>query len=41
MNPPSDFAALFQSWLEEHRGIVVKVARSFAATPADTADLQQ
>lgn len=41
MNPPSDLAARFQSWLEEHRGIVVKVTRSFAATPADAADLQQ
>ena len=33
--------ALFQSWLAEHRGIVVKVTRSFASTPTDIADLQQ
>ena len=33
--------SLFQSWLEEHRGIVVKVTRSFAPLPADAADLQQ
>lgn len=36
-----DHAQRFQSWLEMHRGIVVKVARSFAKTPADVADLQQ
>jgi RNA polymerase sigma-70 factor, ECF subfamily len=34
-------AALFQSWLDAHRGLVVKVARSFASTPADVGDLQQ
>lgn len=33
--------ALFKTWLEEHRGILVKVARSFARTPADLEDLQQ
>ncbi len=33
--------SLFQRWLAEHRGIVVKVARSFTAAPADTADVQQ
>jgi RNA polymerase sigma-70 factor, ECF subfamily len=32
---------LFKAWLQEHRGIVVKVARSFAPVPADGADLQQ
>ena len=41
MSPSADPASLFQSWLEEHRGIVVKVTRSFAATPADAADLEQ
>jgi RNA polymerase sigma-70 factor (ECF subfamily) len=41
MSPPADPAALFQAWLEEHRGIMVRVARSFAPAPADTADLQQ
>ena len=33
--------SLFQAWLEEHRGIIVKVTRSFASAPADAADLQQ
>lgn len=33
--------AQFKAWLEEHRGIVMKVTRSFASTPADAADLQQ
>lgn len=41
MSPPPDRAALYQQWLAEHGGIVVKVARSFAATPADAADLRQ
>ncbi len=41
MSPTSSHESLFQAWLEEHRGIVVKVTRSFAATPADAADLQQ
>ncbi len=33
--------SLFRSWLEEHRGILVKVSRAYAAIPADAADLQQ
>jgi len=33
--------ALFRAWWQEHRGIVVKVARSFAPADADAADLQQ
>ena len=41
MSPPADHASLFKAWLEEHRGIVVKVTRSFAPAPADAADLQQ
>jgi len=41
MSPPPDQAALFQAWQEEHRGIFLKVARSFAPAPADMADLQQ
>jgi RNA polymerase sigma-70 factor (ECF subfamily) len=41
MSTTPDHAARFQSWLEEHRGIVVKVARSFAPVAADAADLQQ
>lgn len=41
MSPPADRESLFKAWLEEHRGIVVKVTRSFAPAPADAADLQQ
>jgi RNA polymerase sigma-70 factor (ECF subfamily) len=41
MSPPAEHASLFQSWLEAHRGIVVKVTRSFAFSAADAADLQQ
>jgi RNA polymerase sigma-70 factor (ECF subfamily) len=41
MSPPADREFLFQDWLAAHRGIVVKVTRSFASTPADAADLQQ
>lgn len=32
---------LFTQWISEHRGIVVKVARSFTSFPADTDDLIQ
>lgn len=32
---------LFTQWLTDHRGIVVKVARSFTTTHADTDDLIQ
>lgn len=41
MSPSADRTALFESWLQEHRGIVVKVTRSFAPVSADAADLQQ
>lgn len=41
MTAASDKTALFQAWLAEHRGIVVRVTRSFAPVPADAADLQQ
>src|SRR6202142_2247371 len=41
MTPPAERESLFQHWLEAHRGIVVKVTRSFAPRPADAADLQQ
>ncbi len=41
MPPPAENLPLFQSWLSAHRGIVVKVARSFASSPADVKDLQQ
>ena len=32
---------LFTGWVQEHRGIIVKVARSFTTEPADTDDLMQ
>jgi len=32
---------IFTEWIGEHHGIVVKVARSFTTTPADTDDLIQ
>ena len=41
MSSPADQTVLFKSWLEEHRGILVKVARSFATVSADIDDLQQ
>ena len=41
MNPPAPPEALFQSWLEEHRGIFVKVTRSFARSETEAAELQQ
>jgi len=41
MSPPADPTSVFQAWLEAHRGIVVKVTRSFTRAPADAADLQQ
>jgi RNA polymerase sigma-70 factor, ECF subfamily len=33
--------SLFQSWLEDHRGIFIKVARSFTRDAADVAELEQ
>ena len=41
MTLPADPAVLFRHWLEEHRGIIVKVTRSYTTTPTDAADLQQ
>lgn len=41
MSPSAAQTTLFKAWLEEHRGIFVKVARSFAPVPADMDDLQQ
>lgn len=41
MTSRSDHLSVFKVWLEEHRGIIVKVTRSFAPAPADAADLQQ
>ena len=41
MSPPPPSESVFTSWVEEHRGILVKVARSFTGSPTDAADLQQ
>jgi RNA polymerase sigma-70 factor, ECF subfamily len=41
MSPTPDHERLFKEWLGEHRGILVKVARSFAGSAADSADLEQ
>ncbi len=41
MKPPLPAANLFQQWLEEHHGIIVKVTRTFAFSAADAADLRQ
>lgn len=41
MSPPSNHDALFQAWLEEHRGIIIKVVRSFTSSPTDAAELEQ
>ncbi len=32
---------VFAEWMSEHRGIIVKIVRSFTATPADSDDLTQ
>ncbi len=41
MSPSANHEPLFKTWLEEHRGIIIKVTRSFAPAPSDAADLQQ
>ncbi|MBP9912574.1 MAG: RNA polymerase sigma factor [Opitutaceae bacterium] len=41
MSSSADHVIRFQGWLEEHRGILVKVVRAYAWTAADQADLQQ
>jgi len=41
MNPPAALELLFKTWLEEHRGIFVKVMRSFARSETEAAELQQ
>jgi RNA polymerase sigma-70 factor (ECF subfamily) len=41
MSPPANHEATFQSWLEEHRGIFVKVARSFGRGETGVGELQQ
>lgn len=41
MPASSNHDALFALWVEEHRGILVKIMRVYAPAPADAADLQQ
>lgn len=41
MELSADHESLFRTWLEEHQGIVVKIARSFSTTPVDYEELQQ
>ncbi len=41
MSSTADHEATFQAWLEEHRGIVVKVSRSFAHSETEVGELQQ
>jgi RNA polymerase sigma-70 factor (ECF subfamily) len=37
----ADHEARFREWLAAHRGIIVKVTRSFAQTPSDVVELEQ
>jgi len=41
MSPPVAPEATFRAWLEEHRGIFVKVARSLAQGETEVGDLRQ
>lgn len=41
MSSPSSRESQFSEWLARYRGILVKVARSFAAEPADQEELVQ
>jgi len=41
MSLSPDHETLFKTWLEEYQGIVVKISRSFSATPVDCDELQQ
>jgi RNA polymerase sigma-70 factor (ECF subfamily) len=41
MSTSADHESRFKAWLAEYDGIVVKVARSFAAGAADVAELRQ
>lgn len=36
-----DTSALFRAWLQEHAGLIYKVARAFTSTDADREDLMQ
>jgi RNA polymerase sigma-70 factor (ECF subfamily) len=41
MNPNPDQERVFTDWMGSHGGIVAKIARSFARSPADLEDLRQ
>jgi RNA polymerase sigma-70 factor (ECF subfamily) len=41
MSPSANHESLFRSWVEEHRGIFVKVSRSFAHSEAEVGELRQ
>ena len=41
MHPDADRDQRFKAWMDEHRGILLKIARSFARNPAETDDLEQ
>jgi RNA polymerase sigma-70 factor (ECF subfamily) len=41
MSPTPTKESIFAEWMAEHRGVLVKVTRSFASSPPDAADLEQ
>jgi DNA-directed RNA polymerase specialized sigma24 family protein len=41
MSPSAAQESLFHAWLEDHRGIFVKVSRSFAHSKTEAGELQQ
>ena len=41
MSPTPNHETIFREWLEEYRGIIVKVTRSFSTSHADAAELEQ
>jgi RNA polymerase sigma-70 factor (ECF subfamily) len=41
MPPNPDVEPMFKSWMEDHDGIIGRIARSFARNPADVEDLKQ
>jgi RNA polymerase sigma-70 factor (ECF subfamily) len=41
MSPNSERELLFREWMGQYRGILLRIARSFARIPADEADLEQ